>query len=416
MASREQTNAVDRQQGDEPRGGGRGWRPTRLLGAVTVLIAVAAMVTAGAAPARRTGEMRGRTWTLAPPLNPARADISGLSSVSCPSRRACIAVGSSAATPSSPTLPLAERWNGRRWSTQSIPAPRKTSDVLFGLSCPSTHMCMAVGNAYRDAQRRMTILIETWNGTSWRVLPAPTHPGQSSLYAVSCPSRSSCMAVGFSSGTTNQAIVEHWNGSAWSQQAVPQPAKSTQLLGVSCADPRACTAVGEQSSGTGNARPVAESWNGTQWQVKAVPLPHRAPAGVLEAVSCTSPRGCTATGTDFGTNSPTLAERWNGTRWRVQATPDPANFRNSFGEVALDGVSCTSATACTASGDYSPHGDAAYFIESWNGRGWRLEPAPRPRDFAHGALLAMSCSGARCMAVGAYTGSRRLQVTLAMAG
>jgi hypothetical protein len=136
---------------------------------------------------------------------------------------------------------------------------------------------------------------------------------------------------------------------------------------------------------------------------------------MFEAVSCTSPRACTATGTDFDPAGPTLAERWNGKIWRVERTPNPANYSASFGEVALDGVSCTSAKACTASGDYSPGGAAAYFIESWNGKRWRLQPTPRPAGFERGALLGVSCAATRCSAVGAYTGRVRLQVTLAMA-
>jgi hypothetical protein len=110
-----------------------------------------------------------------------------------------------------------------------------------------------------------------------------------------------------------------------------------------------------------------------------------------------------------------LAERWNGKNWRLERTPNPADYRESFGSVALDGVSCTSANACTASGDYSPHGAAAYVIESWNGKRRRLEAAPHPGGFARRALLSMSCASARCTAVGAYTGKVRLQVTLAMA-
>jgi hypothetical protein len=224
------------------------------------------------------------------------------------------------------------------------------------------------------------------------------------------------MAVGYNFGEQDHAIVEKWNGRAWRKQATPRPAKSTQLLGVSCSEAHACTAVGYQHNDTGNARPLAESWNGKQWRVLAVPLPHGAPAGIFEAVSCTSPRGCTATGTDFDAHGPTLAERWNGKTWRVEPTPNPANYRNSIAEVALDGISCTSAQACTASGDDSPGGAADYFIESWNGRRWRLEAAPHPAGFAHGALLAMSCASARCTAVGAYTGEVRLQVNLALAG
>ena len=131
----------------------------------------------------------------------------------------------------------------------------------------------------------------------------------------------------------------------------------------------------------------------------------------------TSPRACTATGTDFnpGPGGPTLAERWNGKTWPVERTPNPANCSLSSSDVALDGVSCTSAIACTAIGAYTHDHAAAYFIESWNGRRWRPEPVPHPADFAHGALLGISCVSARCTAVGAYTGQVHLQASLAMA-
>lgn len=123
-----------------------------------------------------------------------------------------------------------------------------------------------------------------------------------------------------------------------------------------------------------------------------------------------------ATGTDFShPGGPTLAERWNGKTWRAERTPNPPNFSASRAEVVLDGVSCASAKACTAIGEYNPGGLTAYFIGFWNGKRWRLEPAPHPADFAHGALLGISCTSARCTAAGAYTGNVRLQVTLAIA-
>jgi hypothetical protein len=87
----------------------------------------------------------------------------------------------------------------------------------------------------------------------------------------------------------------------------------------------ACTAVGYHA-GTGGARPLAEAWNGTRWHIQTVPLPHGSPGGILAAVSCTSPRACTATGANFSATGPTLAERWNGTRWRVQPAPYPGQL------------------------------------------------------------------------------------------
>jgi hypothetical protein len=262
-------------------------------------------------------------------------------------------------------------------------------------------------------------LAEAWNGTSWRVQAIPTPQGStgSSLFAVSCTSASACTAVGDYSNAAGLvlAVAERWNGKSWRIQPIPRTAKVTQLFGVSCPAARACTAVGYQNSGIGDAQPLAEAWNGTRWHVQPVPLPRKAPGGALSAVSCTAPRACTATGTNFSTTGPTLAERWNGTSWGVQPTPNPTNFTTSREEVALDGVSCTSATACTASGKYSPGGSAAYFIEAWNGRNWRLVTAPLPAGFAQGALNGMSCAPARCTAVGAWSGGPAPVATLAMA-
>jgi hypothetical protein len=390
-----------------------------LVGACMLLLGLTAIVTTGAADAGRLGDAaRGRSWHIEPTPNAANAEISVLSSVACPSRRACTAVGSSAATLSSPTRLLAEHWNGERWRMQPIPTPKATSDTLYGVSCPTAHACMAVGSAFHTADRRQTILTEAWNGKRWQVQPTPTIKARdSSLYAVSCTSVRSCWAVGYSLTSPAQAIVERWDGTSWHLQATPQLAKDTDLLGLSCSNGRACIAVGWNNA-SGNARPVAESWNGKVWRVHAVPLPSGEPGGIFDAVSCTSPRACMATGTDFnpGPAGPTLAERWNGKTWRIERTPVPANSSLSVSTIALDGVSCTSAKTCTAIGEYTPDHAAAYFIESWNGRRWRLESAPHPADFVHGALLGISCASARCTAVGAYTGQVRLQGTLALAG
>ncbi len=81
------------------------------------------------------------------------------------------------------------------------------------------------------------------------------------------------------------------------------------------------------------------------WTVQPVPAP---PNGQLSGVSCTSTSACAAVGSyaDSTGNIVTLAEQWNGTSWQVQSTPNPAGATTSI----LNGVSCTSATSCTAVG------------------------------------------------------------------
>jgi hypothetical protein len=139
---------------------------------------------------------------------------------------------------------------------------------------------------------------------------------------------------------------------AWHIQPTPNPAGAilSALTGVSCNSATACTAVGYYY----NAGPVevtlAERWNGTAWAVQGTPNPGGTHGSSLSGVSCTSATACTAVGeyTNASNVAVTLAERWNGTVWAVQATPNPSGAQGS----GLIDVSCTSATACTAVGNY----------------------------------------------------------------
>jgi hypothetical protein len=62
--------------------------------------------------------------------------------------------------------------------------------------------------------------------------------------------------------------------------------------------------------------------------------------GDLEGVSCSSAKACTAVGSS---GNDTLAERWDGRNWAVQSTLNPVTG-TYFSE--LVGVSCSSACAC----------------------------------------------------------------------
>jgi hypothetical protein len=89
-----------------------------------------------------------------------------------------------------------------------------------------------------------------WNGTAWKNAPfaGPGRPAdERDINAVSCPSATSCVAVGSraTGGHGTVPLIEQWNGQAWSIQAPPLPALGhAQLTGVSCTAPTVCTAVG----------------------------------------------------------------------------------------------------------------------------------------------------------------------------
>jgi len=418
MAKYHRTSRI-RRPGDGIRAGLTWTDAVRLAGALTLLLGLAGVATAGAAQASQPAKAASSTWEIESTPNPGTAEISYLHAVWCTSAKACMAVGGYSNTLSSPGYTLAERWNGKAWSIQATPTPTGTAgDNLYGVSCTSASACTAVGDAFGTKAAVDFPLAESWNGKNRRVETTPVPKGAVSgaFFAVSCTSASACTAVGdYAAKAVTQSLIERWNGKAWAVQASAKADKSSWLMGVSCASARACTAVGYQNTGTGDAQLLAEGWNGKTWTAQKAPLPKGAPGGAFHAVSCTAPGACTASGTSFGGTGPTLAERWNGKNWSIQPTPNPANYPTSPEQTTLSGVSCASAKACTAIGQYAPDDLPAYFLEAWNGQSWRLVTAPVPVHFVSGALLGMSCAPARCTAVGAWSGGVRTQETLAMA-
>jgi hypothetical protein len=195
-----------RRHGNALPAGARGRHAVRLPGVVTLLLGFTGIVTATAAQASQPSTASTK-WKIEPTPNPASAEISGLTAVSCTSGRACTAVGTHAKSLSSPSSGLAERWNGKTWRSQAIPRPAKNT-WFFGVSCSTARACTAVGykhDGLPDAQP----LAEAWNGKSWRMQTAPHPVGFASgfLGGVSCV-RARCTAAGdFAGGARSVATL-----------------------------------------------------------------------------------------------------------------------------------------------------------------------------------------------------------------
>jgi hypothetical protein len=292
------------------------------------------------------------------------------------------------------------------WSIQPTPNPAGVSySILNGGSCASASACTAVGD-YGNGTTSDVTLAEGWNGTTWSIEPTPNPTGGSNviLSGVSCTSASACTAVGDSyNGTTTVTLAERWNGTKWSIQSTPNPTGASFILmtSVSCTSASACTAVGDYSKGTAAQVPLAERWNGTKWSIQHPPNPAGSQGSALASVSCASASACTAVG-DYnnGTTDVTLAERWNGTAWSIQSAPNPTGGSN----VILSGVSCASAGACTAVGDYAKGATAGVTLaERWNGTTWSIQHTPNPTGASVSLLNGVSCTSASaCTAVGGY--------------
>jgi hypothetical protein len=202
--------------------------------------------------------------------------------------------------------------------------------------------------------------------------------------------------------------------SGWAIQPTPNPAGATviDVTAASCTSATACTAVGYYGNSSGTTLTLAERWNGTSWTIKPSPNPTAAPASAFYAVSCTSATACTAAGSYANSSGiyATLAERWNGTSWAIQPTPNPQAGRPSY----FYGMSCASASACTAVGYYSPSsGGNATLAERWNGTAWAIQATPNATPVFN-FLYAASCTLATaCTAVGYSVNSSGAYGTLA---
>ena len=168
--------------------------------------------------------------------------------VSCPSATGCFAVRFYQPSLGAPLRTLVEHWDGNSWSVTTSPTPvGSLPATLARVSCPTITSCFAVGS-YSPPGGGFKSLVERWDESSWSVMSSPKPPSTKTFATdVSCPRTTSCVAVGqYFRGTTGKTLVEAWNGAGWSLAANPNPAASTNswLTSVSCPTPTSCFAVG----------------------------------------------------------------------------------------------------------------------------------------------------------------------------
>lgn len=358
---------------------------------------------------------------------PATAPVQGtLNAVACTAPASCTAVGSY--TPAAGEVTLAESWNGTAWKVKPTPNPAgASSSALNGVSCAAPDACLAVGRYnYGSEGQDLGVLAESWNGTSWTIQPVPLPAGAlaGDLQAVSCASATACTAVGYyaNSANSNVALAESWNGTSFAVKTLPLPAGTTTSIldDVSCsaAPSTGCEAVGWNfRSGAEIARTMAEGWNGTKWSVQFTPTPRAASGGSYpDGMSCGSADSCTSVGeglTSEGDLGIGWAQAWNGTKWSNQSTRLPQG--GIGGVLAADSCSLAPATACTAVGYYTNGSAFVSYAEAWNGTKWVVQKTPEPTGATAGNLAGVSCSSppGSCIAVGSYTTSGGVPVTLA---
>jgi hypothetical protein len=336
-----------------------------------------------------------------------------LTSVSCSSSRACTAVGGlyPMQYADGPGVPVAERWNGRRWSLQRMATggvgPAASYGVEFAVSCPSRSECFAVGGItvpvteQGGGETDATVpLVERWNRGRWSIQKTPKLPGASPLTPggprakfllgdVSCTSMTACTAIGY--GPKGGPLAEHWNGRKWSIQR-SAPGIRLGLQFVSCPSTRDCVSVGQVGSAA-----EAEEWSGARWSrhpMRTDGFLTGFAEGSIDGLSCGSKTACLAVGS-WSTSCPSFSPDlemcaqggllwwWNGSRWSLAVPRNPRRYPAA--------VSCVrSASVCI---DFL----AAGGMRLWNGLRWVARSSPA---FPSGVGDTSCTSVTACMAVG----------------
>lgn len=215
----------------------------------------------------------GTSWTVQAVPSGVQGSLFG---ISCVTASSCYASGD---YENGRAKPLLLHWNGTAWAAQASPALPKVFGVpatevnLDSVACYGSD-CTAAGGAFywegTPEASVTTTLAERWNGSAWSiektVNPGGNSPGNDFLYAVRCPSATSCTAAGEygddADGSPGLPLIETWNGSTWSQATVPDPShgNGSGFTGLTCFT-ASCTAVGSQDSninGSVPERPLAE--------------------------------------------------------------------------------------------------------------------------------------------------------------
>jgi len=260
------------------------------------------------------GNPRGATWSV-------------LDDVSCARSTSCMLVGAAGTVRRTRrglvylSHATAYRWNGAALRQLAVPSTAHARDSeLAGVSCPTATTCMAVGD-YTSATGRFLPYSALWTSGAWHLRAAPTIRGRATtiFQAVSCPRPAGCIAVGDADRPGATAFAERYAAGRWTVQRIAAEPLSA-FFSVSCPVAAHCVAAGQHG-----ARSLIEAWNGRRWTVQALPGT-RAPltTNALDHVSCVTPAICTAVGYRHNPavrfSFQTLALGWNGSRWTIQKT------------------------------------------------------------------------------------------------
>ncbi len=220
---------------------------------------------------------------------------------------------------------------------------------VTALSCPTTSSCWAVGyNGDNPAVAQSTDGGQTWTDAT----PAAWDGAQWLARGIDCVSATTCWVVGTDYGMTDPAVAETTDGGAtWTMFTnIPTPANGDPyddygLNAISCTTALDCVAVGGFNGVGGTASVFATTDGGATWAASQDPA--LTGAQDLFGVSCVPGAGgipaCHASGSALTAIGPVeLTSLDGGATWSRVETYDDTGWLNS--------ISCADAAHCWAAG------------------------------------------------------------------
>lgn len=351
----------------------------------------------------------GSSWsvvTIAGPSNDNEVDLDG---VACSATGHCSAVGSVGMSSDQSESAFFATLSGSAWSTSVEVADGPPNASLYGVACPSTSACYGVG-MYESLSGADKPFVETYTRGAWalQLIPMPHGAVAAGLFGIACTSATKCEAVGSflapgGPGATSYVLepyAEQLAHGKWASVRVASPKTATGagLDGVSCPSPTTCYAVGVWSNASSLQQPFEAKFVGTRWSTTPIKAPAAEIRPVLVSISCWAVGRCVAVGTYFkDKNFFGDIETLTKTTWKASTASAPSG--GVWTE--LQGVSCASATLCVAVGNYEAGNSQYPLIERLDASGqWAGSTPFDTTTPMWGSFDGVDCLAAACVAVG----------------
>jgi hypothetical protein len=278
--------------------------------------------------------------------------------VTCPTSIECVAVGYNALFHS---IWSVGTLSGTAWSWSTvgvIPADASGQGLLSGIACPTSTTCIAVGGDKGGPSANGVYSMGTFSGGSWSWTAernTPSDPnGGGVLYAITCVSRTECVAGGSDHNWHGVAVSITYSSGVWSwgsETMVPRETSgdSGRILALSCPSTTLCVGVGDNTvNGAGSFTIGTKTGGSWSWSTDQTIPGDGTGLGFLAGVACPTTTTCFAVGYDNTLGGVQSVGTYAGGHWSW--TVETPVYVNAVPAGEMAGITCSSAALCSTVG------------------------------------------------------------------